>query len=200
MKLQAATFALLVNLATVVAKDNFLNGGTPDGRNAGINALASYCEQYDNPAESLCSRYCYAQDCFLGDGAVVPQSVCEKTKEKFIELTGETEFPCERPCPCFSEVPAGLPFCQVAPDQSFISVSDGIVGPESSVIFALTTAPRTTCSSLGFVNGEVTIQGGIITEAQAEACANLILASYDINDPSQCTVLPLPPPQRNLRG
>lgn len=193
MKVSAAILAALANLATA----KFMKGqGTPDGTSAGVNGASSYCDQYDTNAKALCIKYCYAQDCYLGEGASVPGQVCSSMKEDFIEATGEMDFPCERPCPCWSKVPEGLPFCQASTDGTFIFISDDEFGFLSQEAYAVSTFNNPICLSgglAGSTDGEAVFVGGIITDAQAETCRSIITASYD---ESQCTPLEGP---RNLR-
>ena len=204
MKFSSAIFAICA--APALAQDKlwrFFNGkGTPDGQSAGVNGFSSYCNQYDTKGKAFCNQFCYAQDCHLGDEATVSQDVCDATKAAFIEATGEADLPCERPCPCWDQVPAGLAYCQFTNDGVFLSISDDVFGTTSQESYVVNIFNGAQCFTGGLAgpldkDGVPIPIGGTITAEQADNCKSIILDSYDLNDPSQCT-LPVFL-QRNLR-
>ena len=55
------------------------------------------------PSKCLCTTFCEAKDCVIalnGDDEKATKK-CNKIRENFVKLTGETMLPCEDHCPCW---------------------------------------------------------------------------------------------------
>ena len=80
-----------------------LKGRPPDGDTP---ATEQVCVGYDGVAYGLCNSYCEARDCDDDPD----RSGCAVVKDKFLELTGEDNLPCDAPvCAVLGEPCGGTP-------------------------------------------------------------------------------------------
>lgn len=80
---------------TLALVDRPAPASTPDGLPP---SLETVCDVYSGAAFGTCNAYCEAMDCHL-DEPNASARACERKRDKFIALTGETP-PCELSCPC----------------------------------------------------------------------------------------------------
>jgi hypothetical protein len=130
---------LLLPVLSRCAHTTWNGQGTPDGLSPGNLGDFNLCNAYQGNVKALCTRYCYAQDCYLTDsGTKVPNKVCNKVYSDFVAATG-VEPPCTKPCPCYDAATfAGKTwYCgSYGPASLFVSDQNG--GPANTFAVANT--------------------------------------------------------------
>ncbi|CAB9498252.1 unknown protein [Seminavis robusta] len=166
--------------------DVALAQGTPDDLPP---ALETWCDQYHGRDYGVCNAYCEAQDC---EGPNADKNSCDGLREKFLQSTGETRFPCEvSRCPCWDSIE------DISGGTSFAGdVYSTLVG-YYSVNFDVGSAAIVLNICLGYNDdGSFSLTG--LEEADIVACTNDILTYAAANSgvgnniKSSCTPYPAP--------
>lgn len=120
------TYPLMV-VAEDVAEGNWLcdmNPSVPPCSDGLPPAGEHVCDQYDDNGQAfgLCNAYCEAQDC---ESPTANKKICDPLREKFLQITGETRFPCEPfRCPCWDDINSVLLDRPLIADFSLVNEPD----------------------------------------------------------------------------